>query len=1148
MRRTTLTLTCLLTFCLAPMCASTIPVSVGSSPESITVTRHVLILYSYNFNQPAQQEIAAGLETARRIAHLNTDDCLHEFLDISPPRNPQQRLMLSRLLLKKYAGRRFDLIITVFNDALDFLMNEGQDLSPDSPCLALYAQERPHLKRAGKPVFQSPLYYDIPGTLDLALKLFPRTRKVLFVSGTSILDMAYEHTARAYFLQWRQKLEFEFTSGLSMDELRRRVGRLPPGAVVIYARISSDVTGKAYLPIDVATEIAKASNAPVFCLATSQLETGVVGGSMVDVKDLSAMLGKVLPSLMGDHPRPLEPASRFIKPMLNWQQIKRWGISTSHLPDGSVIVNRPPTLWSQHRKTVILAMIVFLFLTGLIIALALQSSHRKRAEQSERESEARYRILIERAPDAIVVYDADLDRLVDANASAEKLFGCGRDELLQAGPLRFYQPEQPDQRKIEESFSENNERVLAGEELQLERSIHSADGRDLLCAVCLIRLPPQNRRLIRASFIDITGRKRAEEALKKSEERFRRLTENAKDMIYRMSLPDGKYEYVSPASLEITGHSSAEFYDNPMLIQKIVHPDWSEFFSQEWENLKKGSLSPYYEYKIIHKSGEERWLYQRNVLVSDEQGQPIAIEGIVTDISERKRAQDALHQWARRYEFIVEASGQVAYEFSVSTGDITWGRSIERVLGYAPEDMRGGFPQWEALLHPDDKLITLETFEASKQACSYWDAQYRMRHKNGHYVWIRDRGFFLPDSSGKAHTQLGMMEDITERRHLEEQLLQSQKMESIGRLAGGVAHDFNNLLTAISGNAELALLQADIGPRVSGRLKLIQQATEHAAELTKQLLAFSRKQIIEPQVIDLNELIWNMGKMLSRVIGEDITLRSTNQPGLHHIKVDAGQMQQIIMNLAVNARDAMPEGGTLNIETADVVLDEAYCQRHEDCKPGQHILLSVSDTGIGMSAEVKQHLFEPFFTTKALGKGTGLGLATVYGAVKQNGGTIEIYSEPGMGTCFKMYFPAVAFDTVPLRKEPAAKMLPGGNETVMLVEDDPGVLEFTLSVLEMLGYHVMAASSGEDALSMARDYADPIHLLMTDVILSGMNGRQVAEALAADRPGLKVLFNSGYTKNTIVHHGVLEHDLHFIAKPFTAQSLALKLREVLDKV
>ncbi|MEN6476178.1 MAG: PAS domain S-box protein [Syntrophaceae bacterium] len=1009
-----------MTFCLIPPCAPARPVTTDASPESITGAKHVLILYSYNFNQPAQQEIAAGLETARRIAHLNTDDCLHEFLDISPPRNPQQRLMLSRLLLRKYAGRRFDLIITVFNDALDFLMNEGQDLSPDSPCLALYAQKRPHLERAGKPVFQSPLYYDIPGTLNLALKLFPRTRTVLFVSGTSILDMAYEHTARADFLAWRQKLEFEFTSGLSMDELLRRVGRLPPETVVIYARISSDVTGKAYLPIDVATEIAKTSNAPVFCLATSQLETGVVGGSMVDVKDLSAMLGKVLPSLMGDHPRPLEPASRFIKPMLNWQQIKRWGISTSRLPAGSVIINRPPTLWSQHRRAVILAMMVFLFLTGFIIALAMQSNRRKKAEQSSRESQARYRILIDRAPDAIVVYDVDLGRLVDASASAEKLFGCSRDELLQAGPLRFYQPEQPDQRKIEESFSEHNERVLAGEELQFERSIHSANGRDLFCEVCLIRLPPPNRRLIRASFVNITGRKRSEEALKKSEERFRRLAENAKDMIYRMSLPGGNYEYVSPASLEITGYSPAEFYDNPLLIQKTVHPDWSEFFIQEWENLKKGSMSPSYEYKIIHKSGEERWLYQRNVLILNEQGQPMAIEGIVTDITERKR--------------------------------------------------------------------------------------------------------------------------------LEEQLLQSQKMESIGRLAGGVAHDFNNLLTAIAGNAELALLQADIGPRVSGRLKLIQQAADHAAELTKQLLAFSRKQIIEPQVIDLNELIWNMGKMLSRVIGEDITLRSTNQPGLHHIKVDAGQMQQIIMNLAVNARDAMPDGGILNIETADVVLDEAYCRRHEGCKPGEHIMLSVSDTGIGMSAEVKQHLFEPFFTTKAMGKGTGLGLATVYGAVKQNGGTIEIYSEPGMGTCFKMYFPAVAIDTAPLPKEPSAEKLSGGSETVLLVEDDPGVLEFTRSVLEMLGYHVMAASSGEEALSMARDYAGPIQLLMTDVILSGMNGRQVAEALTADRPGLKVLFNSGYTKNTIVHHGVLEHDLHFIAKPFTAQALARKLREVLDEV
>jgi PAS domain S-box-containing protein len=422
--------------------------------------------------------------------------------------------------------------------------------------------------------------------------------------------------------------------------------------------------------------------------------------------------------------------------------------------------------------------------------------------------------------------------------------------------------------------------------------------------------------------------------------------------------------------------------------------------------------------------------------------------------------------------------------------------------------------------------------------------QWQSKRCNGDLFWT-EVALHASEIAGEKRV-IASVRDITERRHLEEQLIQAQKMESIGRLAGGVAHDFNNLLTAISGNVEMALLENDVSPDVEMCLKAIEKASVSAADLTKQLLAFSRKQIIEQKVIDLGELIVDMEKMLSRVIGEDITLKTFVQPEILMVKVDPGQMRQIIMNLAVNARDAMPDGGILTLETSSVFLDETYCQLHKYASPGEYVLLAVSDTGGGMSEEVKKNLFEPFFTTKSIGKGTGLGLATVYGAVKQNNGTIEVYSEPEKGACFKIYFPKASGEREMFSMGSDKKSIIGGTETILVVEDDSAVLSYSRKMLESLGYRVLTASNGEEALRVAQEHAGEIQLLITDVIMPGMNGRQIAEKLTKKYPGLMSLYCSGYTDNAIVHHGVLEPNLHFIGKPFSMPTLSRKIRSLLD--
>jgi two-component system cell cycle sensor histidine kinase/response regulator CckA len=386
----------------------------------------------------------------------------------------------------------------------------------------------------------------------------------------------------------------------------------------------------------------------------------------------------------------------------------------------------------------------------------------------------------------------------------------------------------------------------------------------------------------------------------------------------------------------------------------------------------------------------------------------------------------------------------------------------------------------------------------------------------------------------------------TARRSLEEQLQQASKIEAIGRLAGGVAHDFNNLLTIITGYSQLMLdrLEADDPNRT--HVNQIKEAGERAATLTRQLLAFSRKQVLAPQKLDLNGVVTDIDKMIRRLIGEDIELVTVRSPELWLAKADPGQIEQVIMNLVVNARDAMPQGGRLVIETANLDIDAAYPSRHSVIVPGHYVMLAVSDTGNGMTAEVKARVFEPFFTTKEKGKGTGLGLATVYGIVKQSGGYIWVYSEPGKGTTFKIYLPRVEGESVEDAVAEERKHAPGGSETVMVVEDNESVRSFVRSVLESQGYVLLEAGGSEEALTLIEERSGPIHLLLTDVVMPRMSGPELAARLGPLHPETKVLYMSGYTDNAIVHQGALDAGTHFLQKPFVPDTLTRKIREVLD--
>ena len=521
---------------------------------------------------------------------------------------------------------------------------------------------------------------------------------------------------------------------------------------------------------------------------------------------------------------------------------------------------------------------------------------------------------------------------------------------------------------------------------------------------------------------------------------------------------------------------------------------------------------------------------------------------------ERKhaRAEEALRESEERFRQIYDETPIGYHELDTRGRIVRVNRTELEMLGYPVEEMLGQ-PVWKFVLEEETtRHVIMAKIAGDVSFHETFERTYRRKDGTTLPVLVKDR--VIRDKGGRIIGIRSTVEDITERRRSEEalrkseeQLRQWQKVEAIGRLAGGIAHDFNNLLMTIKGCSEILLQECDAQDPRREEAEEIQKAAERATSLTRQLLAFGRRQILQPQVLDLNKVVTNMNKMLQRVIGEDIQLLTVLEPKLRPVKVDPGQIEQVIMNLAVNARDAMPRGGRLTIETANVFLDEDYAQRHVSVKPGSYVMLAVSDNGCGMDQETQSHLFEPFFTTKEKGKGTGLGLSTVYGIVKQSGGNIWAYSELGRGTTFKIYLPMVTQAVKEKYARPERRRISArGAETILLVEDEKAVRMMIGKTLQSKGYAVLEAQHGQEALSICEDYSGPIHLMVTDVVMPLMSGKELAEQLAPQRPEMKVLYMSGYPDNSIVQHGVLEPGTEFLQKPFTLNTLEAKVREILD--
>jgi len=510
---------------------------------------------------------------------------------------------------------------------------------------------------------------------------------------------------------------------------------------------------------------------------------------------------------------------------------------------------------------------------------------------------------------------------------------------------------------------------------------------------------------------------------------------------------------------------------------------------------------------------------------------------------EHKRHEQALRASEARYRSLVQSAVYGIYRSTLEGQFLDANPALISMLGYdSAAEVRALDPKTDIYVGEEDRLRLRREYE--RHSCLD-NLEVKWKRKDGKAITVRLSGRAV-DQEGKDEVLEIIAEDVTERRILEDQFRQAQKMEAVGRLAGGVAHDFNNLLMVISGYTYVLLNQLGIADPRRQKAEAIQEATQRAATLTRQLLAFGRKQVLELKVIDLNAVVADISKLLRPLIGEDIEVVVTRDPKLGHTKADPGQVEQVIMNLAVNARDAMPSGGKLIIETRNAELDDNYQRAHASVKPGRYVMLAVSDTGCGMDAETQLRIFEPFFTTKEKGKGTGLGLSTVYGIVKQSGGYVFAYSELGRGTTFKVYLPRVdeaAAQGVPERQ---TRLSVRGSESILLVEDEESVRELIAEALKAQGYNVLMAGNGHEALALAAPVNCHIDLMITDVVMPGMSGRELAQRMAGSRPGMRVLYLSGYTEDAIVHHGVLDPGTAFLQKPFSLDALACKVREVLD--
>jgi len=732
-----------------------------------------------------------------------------------------------------------------------------------------------------------------------------------------------------------------------------------------------------------------------------------------------------------------------------------------------------------------------------------------------------------------VVFVQDLEgRFTLVNTAWERFTGLLRDQATGRTVHDIFPPDVADGLRI-------GDRAMldAGVPTEAELVLPGADGQRTYITS---RFPLRNEEgriegLVGLA-VDITRRKRAEDSLQRANAFAESVIQTANVIFVHLDA-DGLVLKINAAAEQITGYKSAEV-QGASWFELLVPRDRYPYVWEEFERHMREGTAGSFENAILTKQGDERQIMWKNTILR-EGDRLVGVLAFGMDVTERRRAEE---QQARLSRVVEQATESIVITDPQGTV-IYVNPAFENISGYTRAEVIGQNPRILKSGHQDATFYRRMWENLARG--EVWKGRLVNRRKDG--TLFQEDATIGPvrDASGRLVNYVAVKRDVTTEMRLERQLIQAQKMEAIGRLAGGVAHDFNNLLGVIVGYGEITRRKLRDDDSLTGKVDQILKAAERAAGLTRQLLAFSRQQVLQPKIVDLNVVVSDVEKMLRRLIGEDIELTSALDPALGSVKADLGQIEQVLMNLAVNARDSMPDGGHLTIETRNVELGADEVARRPPTRAGPYVMLAVTDTGMGMDAETQSHLFEPFFTTKEVGKGTGLGLSTVYGIVKQSDGYIWCYSEVGVGTTFKIYLPRVD-EQASLPRKPSAVRLVHGSETVLLIEDDSALRALVCEILESAGYTVLVADSGAKALQIAEEYSGAIQLIVTDVIMPGLSGRHAAEKIKSARSEVEILFISGYTSEAIAKHGVLEAEAKFLSKPFTTEALLRKVRDVLD--
>jgi len=766
-----------------------------------------------------------------------------------------------------------------------------------------------------------------------------------------------------------------------------------------------------------------------------------------------------------------------------------------------------------------------------VVTSFVDITEHKRAEDALIEERHLLHTLMDNLPDMIYFKDRE-SHFTRINKALAKGFGLSEPaQAMGKTDFDFFTPEH-----AQEFYNDEDKIIRTGQPMVgKEEKVAWPDGRVTWDSTTKMPLRDAKGNIVGTFGVsrDITDRKLAEA----DNARLAAIVNSSDDAIFSSPL-DGLIATWNAGAERMYSYKAEEIKGKHFSI--LIPEDHRGELPANVERLSRGEALVHYEDEHVRKDGSKLQVLLTLSPIKDAAGAVTGISAIARDITLRKRA-EAEHL---RLVTAIEQSAE-GVMITSTTGDIEYvNPAFTRITGYSREEVMGKNPR--VLKSGEQDPALYQQLWASILNGQAWHGELINRRKDGSLYTEEMNIAPVRNPGGEITHFIATKQDVTEHKQLEQQFLQAQKMEAVGRLAGGVAHDFNNLLTIINGYAALLSGQTSTEDPRRARLEEILMAGERAASLTRQLLAFSRRQVLDPRVLNLNSVLADIEKMLRRLIGEDVELVTTLKPDLGRVKVDAGQIEQVIMNLAVNARDAMPEGGKLLIETSNVEIDENYARSHANMIPGKYVMMAVSDTGCGMDLGTQAHLFEPFFTTKEEGRGTGLGLATVYGIVKQSGGFIWVYSEPGHGSTFKIYFPFIeeALPTAEPDEVPAE--LAKGSETVLVVEDEGGVRSLVCEVLASYGYKVLEASGAAQALQIAEQHTEPIHLLLTDVVMPQTGGKELVRRLCALHAETKVLYMSGYTDDAIVRRGILEGGMPFLQKPFAATALLVKIREVLE--